>query len=139
MGCLLMASSAASLCALGMLTCCTCGCAPTVLGPRVSWPCLSFVLLLALVLPVPVGSLSHMVHNLRDGVTLAGSRLVCPRSERRFHMFFSFPFGLFLRVVTALRDVVTIWVRCWSVPTYARPTVVVVLRPFSLDGLRPSV
>ena len=60
---------------------------------------------------------SHMVHNLRDGVTPAGSRLVCPRSERRFHMFFSFLFGLFLRVVTALRDVVTIWVRCWSVPT----------------------
>ena len=29
-GCLLMASSAASLCAFGMLTCCTCGCAPTV-------------------------------------------------------------------------------------------------------------
>ena len=33
-----------------------------------------------------------MVPNLRDGVTLAGSRLVCPRSERRFS--------------------VTIWVRC---------------------------
>ena len=30
MGCLLMASSAALLCALGMLTCCTCGCAPPV-------------------------------------------------------------------------------------------------------------
>ena len=74
---------------------------------------------------------SHMVHNLRDGVTLAGSRLVCPRSERRFNMFFSIPFGLFLHVVTALRDMVTIWVRCWSVPTYARPTVVMMLRPFS--------
>ena len=34
---------------------------------------------------------SHMVHNLHDGVTPAGSRLVCPRSERRFHMLF-FPF-----------------------------------------------
>ena len=30
---------------------------------------------------------SHMVHNLRDGVTAAGSRLVCPRSERRFNVF----------------------------------------------------
>ena len=74
---------------------------------------------------------SHMVHNLRDGVTPAGSRLVCPRSERRFKRVFSFPFGLFLHVVTALREMVTIWVRGWSVPTTARPTVVVVLRPFS--------
>ena len=72
-----------------------------------------------------------MVHNLRDGVAPAGSRLVCPRSERKFTMFFAFPFGLFLCVVTALQDMVTIWVRCWSVPSYARPTVVVVLRPFS--------
>ena len=72
---------------------------------------------------------SHKVHNLRDGVTPAGSRLV-----------FSFPFGLFLRVVTALRDIVTIWVRCWSVPTYARPTVVVGASPFLLlDGLQTSV
>ena len=47
---------------------------------------------------------SHMVHNLRDGVTPAGSRLVCPRSERRFKVFslsllgcffvLSLPFGL---------------------------------------------
>ena len=35
---------------------------------------------------------SPMVPNLHDGVTPAGSRLVCPRSERRFS--------------------VTIWVRC---------------------------
>ena len=83
---------------------------------------------------------SHMVHNLCDGVTPAGSRLVYPRSERRFTMFFSFPFGLFLCVVTALRDMVTIWVRCWSVPTYARPTGVRGASPFLLlDGLRPSV
>ena len=34
---------------------------------------------------------SHMAHHLRDGVTPAGSRLVCPRSERRFNIFlFSF-------------------------------------------------
>ena len=31
--------------------------------------------------------LSPMVHTLRDGVTPAGSRLVCPRSERRFSVF----------------------------------------------------
>ena len=37
---------------------------------------------------------SPMVLNLRDGVTPAGSRLFCPRSERRFS--------------------VTIWVRCNS-------------------------
>ena len=30
---------------------------------------------------------SPMVHTLRDGVTPAGSRLVCPRSERRFSVF----------------------------------------------------
>ena len=30
---------------------------------------------------------SPMVHTLRDGVTPAGSRLVCPRSERRFRVF----------------------------------------------------
>ena len=30
---------------------------------------------------------SAMVHTLRDGVTPAGSRLVCPRSERRFSVF----------------------------------------------------
>ena len=54
---------------------------------------------------------SHMVHNLRDGVTPVGSRLVCPRSERRFSLF-SFPFRLFLHVVTALRDIVAIWFRC---------------------------
>ena len=47
---------------------------------------------------------SHMVHNLRDGATPAGSRLVCPRSERRFNLFslsllgcffvLSLPFGI---------------------------------------------
>ena len=47
---------------------------------------------------------SHMVHNLHDGVTPAGSRLACPRSERRFNLFslsllgcffvLSLPFGI---------------------------------------------
>ena len=31
---------------------------------------------------------SPMVHTLRDGVTPAGSRLICLRSERRFSVFF---------------------------------------------------
>ena len=38
---------------------------------------------------------SPMIHTLRDGVTPAGSRLVCPRSERRFSVFFPFPLGCF--------------------------------------------
>ena len=75
---------------------------------------------------------SHMVHNLRDGVTPAGSRLVCPRSERRFVLFFSFPFGLFLRVVTAPRDIVTIWVRCAGrFPLMRDQRLSLLLRPFS--------
>ena len=47
---------------------------------------------------------SPMVHTLRDGVTPAGSRLVCPRSGRRFSVFslslwavffvLSLPFGI---------------------------------------------
>ena len=50
---------------------------------------------------------------------------------------FLFPFGLFLRVVPALRDDVTIWVRRVG---FARPTVVVGAAPFLLmDGLRTSV
>ena len=48
-------------------------------------------------------------------------------------MCFLFPFGLFLRVVPALRDDVTIWVGCVG---FARPTVVVGAAPFLLmDGL----
>ena len=53
-----------------------------------------------------------MVNTLRDGVTPAGSWLVVlDRNEGLVR--FPFPFGLFLLVVTALRDEVTIWVRCW--------------------------
>ena len=52
-------------------------------------------------------------------------------------MCFLFPFGLFLHVVPALWDEVTIWVRCVG---FARPTVVVGAAPFLLmDGLRTSV
>ena len=54
-------------------------------GPGVSYASwLSFVLHQALGLLVPVATLSTRVPYLRDGVTPAGSRIVCPRSERRF-------------------------------------------------------
>ena len=56
---------------------------------------------------------SPMVHTLRDGVTRAGSRLICPRSERRFR--------------------VTIWVRCvGQFPLLRDRRLSLVLRPFSL-------
>ena len=95
-----------------MLPCCTCDCAPTV-----CWT-MGFVAFL----PVLRSSLlwvcwflwvlfSHLVHNLRDGVTPAGLRLVYPRSERRFRVFSISLLGCFF-VFTALRDIVTIWVRC---------------------------
>ena len=96
-----------------MLPCCTCGCAPTVCWTK------GFVAFL----PVLRSSLlwfcrflwvlfSHMVHNLRDGVTPAGSRLVCPRSVRRFSVFslsllgcffvLSLPFGIWLPYVSGV-------------------------------------
>ena len=99
---------------LGMLTCCTCGCAPTVCWPRgfVGF-CLSFAPQLGLVLQVPVGSLlTYGSHPSRWGhpcgveasfVLVRNEGLVC----------FPFPFGLFFPVVPTLRDVVTLWVRCW--------------------------
>ena len=71
----------------------------------------------------------HIVHNLRDGVTPVGSRLVCPRSERRFSVF-----SLSLLYSHHMGRV------CWLVPTSARPTVFVGASPFLLlDGLRTSV
>ena len=83
---------------------------------------------------------SHMVHNLRDGVTPVGSRLVCPRSERWFSVFL-FPFWAVSSCCHCpsgschhMGQV------CWSVPAYARPTVVVGASHFLLlDGLRTSV
>ena len=56
---------------------------------------------------------SPMVHTLRNGVTPAGSRLVCPRSERRFS--------------------VTILVKCvGQFPLLRDRQLSLVLRPFSL-------
>ena len=63
---------------------------------------------------------SPMVHALCDGVTPAGSMLVCPRSERRFSHHMGQVY--------------------WSVCSFARPTVVVGAAPFLLKvGLRTSV
>ena len=107
---------------------------PQFVGPGGSWAfCLSFVLQLALFLKVPVGSLlPYGSHPSRWGVE---ALFVLDRNEGS--VCFLFPFGLFLRVVPALRDEVTIWVRCVGL---VRPTVVVGAAPFLLmDGLRTSV
>ena len=104
-GCLLLASSAAKLWVLGMLTCCPVVVRPPFVWPWVSLPSfLSFALQLALVVHVPVGSLlpygsqpSRWGHpcGVEAGLILDRNEgLVC----------FSFPFGLFLRVATVLRE-----------------------------------
>ena len=81
-----------------------------------------------------------MVLDLRDGVPPAGSRLFCPRSERRFGMF-----SLSLWAVASCclgpsgYSHHMGWV-CWSVPSSALPPVVAGASPFLLlDGLRTSV
>ena len=102
-------------------------------GPGDSWAfCLSFALQLALVLPVSVGSLlTYGSHPSRWGhpcgveasLSLIGTKVLC----------ISFPFGLCLHVVTALRDghhmgQVLVWrAGRWSW----------VLRPFSWLGFEP--
>ena len=106
---------------------------PPFVGPRVSLPsCLSFALQLALVMQVPVGSLlpygsqpSRWGHpcGVEAGLSSIGTKV---------WYVFSFPFGLFLRVVTALRDMVTIWVRCvGQFPLMHDQRLSLVLRPFS--------
>ena len=113
---------------------------PPFVGPKVSLPsCLSFALQLSLVMQVPVGSLlpygsqpSRWGHpcGVEAGLSSIGTKV---------WYVFSFPFGLFLHVVTALRDIVTIWVRCVGrFSLMPRPTVVAGASPFLLlDGLRP--
>ena len=89
------------------------GCAPTVClatGFVAFFPVLS--LLLALVVQVPVGSLLPYGSQLSRWGHPCGveAGLLLDRNEGL--VCFSFPFGLFLRVATVLRDVVTIWVKC---------------------------
>ena len=129
-GCLLLAGSAVWLCALGMLTCCTCGCAPTVCWTR------EFMGFLPVLCPPACsgsagsgGFSSHLWFTpFAMWPPLRGRGLfVLDRNEGL--VCFPFSFGLFLLVVTALRDEVTIWVRCWFGAPAAGSWV---LRPFSL-------
>ena len=116
-----------------MLTCCPVVVRPPFVWPRVSLPsCLSFALQLALVMQVPVGSLlPYGSQSSRWGHPCgveAGLSLI----RTKVWYVFSFPFGLFLRVVTALRDMVTIWVNCVGrFPLIRDQRLSLVLRPFS--------
>ena len=96
-----------------MLTCCACGCGPPFVGPRVLLPsCLSFALQLALVMQVPVGSLlPYGSQPSRWGLPYGVEAGLFSIGTKVWYIFF-FPFGLFLCDVTALRVIVTIWVRC---------------------------
>ena len=96
-----------------MLTCCPLVVRPPFVWTRVSLPSfLSFALLLALVVQVPVGSLlPYGSQPSRWGYPCGvEAGLILDRNEGL--VCFSFPFGLFLRVATVLRDMVTIWVKC---------------------------
>ena len=96
-----------------MLTCCPVVVRPPLVWRRVSLPYfLSFALQRALVVQVPVGSLlpygsqpslwSHPCGVEAGFILDRNEGLVCS----------SFPFGLFLRVATTLRDLVTLRVKC---------------------------
>ena len=86
---LLLASSADSPGALGVLPYFPMVVRTLAVGPRFSYAsCLPFALLQALGILVHLASLLHWVPYLRDGVTPAGSRIVCPQSERRFGLSF---------------------------------------------------
>ena len=116
-----------------MLTCCTCGCAPTVCWVK------GFVAFLP-VLRSPAGSgyagscgfsspiwFTTFVMGHPCGVEAGLSSI-----GTKVWYVFSFPFGLFLRIVTALRDIVTIWVRCVGrFPLMRDQRLSLVLRPFS--------
>ena len=67
---------------------------------------------------------SYMVLNLHDGATPEGSRLVNPRSDRRFGMFL-FPFwAISLCCHCPSGSGHRMGQVCWSVPTCAHPSVV---------------
>ena len=112
---------------------------PSFVWPRVSLPsCLSFALQLPLVMQVPVGSLlpygsqpSRWGHpcGVEAGLSSIGTKV---------WYVFSFPFGLFLSVVTARRDMV-IWVKCVGrFPLVRDQRLSLVLHPLSFRmGLEP--
>ena len=78
---------------------------------------------------------SPMVHTLRDGITPAGSKVFCPRSERRFSVF-PFPLGCFFMLSLPLG----MKSPYGSAVGWARPPLVVGAAPFLLMvGLRTSV
>ena len=82
---LLLAASANSPGALGVLPYFPMVVRTLAVGPGFSYAsCLPFALLRALGILVHWLLFSTRVPYLRDGVTPAGSRIVCPRSERRF-------------------------------------------------------
>ena len=113
---------------------------PPLVWSRVSLPSyLSFALQLALVRQVHVDSLlphgaqpSRWGHpcGVEDGLSLIGTKV---------WYVFSFPLGLFLRVVTALRNMVTIWVKCAGrFPLMRDQRLSMMLRPFSFwKGFEP--
>ena len=97
-----------------MLPGCACGCAPTVCW---TWGFVGFLPVLHP--PACSGSASAGVFSsplrftpFAMGSPLRGRGLFVLDWNEGF-VCFPFPFGLFLLVVPALRDVVTIWVRCW--------------------------
>ena len=113
---------------------------PPFVGPRVSLPsCLSFALQLALVMQVPVGSLlpygsqpSRWGHpcGVEAGLSSIGTKV---------WFVFLFPFLAVSSCCHCPSGYSHHLGQVWgSVPTYARPTVVVGASPFLLlDGLRP--
>ena len=91
---------------------CLCVCARSLLddGFRGLLACPS--LQLALVLLVPVGSLLPYGSHPSQWGHPCGVEACLSSIGTKVSCVFSIPFGLFLHVVTALRDMVTIWVRC---------------------------
>ena len=123
-----------------MLTCCTCGCEPTVCWAK------GFVAFLP-VLRSPAGSgyagscgFSSLIWftTFAMGSPLRGRGVfVLDRNEGL--VYFLFPFwAVSLCCHCLLGYSHHMGQVCWSVPTYVRPTVVVGASPFLLlDGLRP--
>ena len=96
-----------------MLTCCPVVVRPPFVWPRVSLPSfLSFALQRALVVQVPVGSLLPYVSQPSRWGHPCGVEAGFILDRNEGWVCFSFPFGLFLRVATALQDLVAIRVRC---------------------------